>query len=114
MPVHVAEGLTDAQKVALRIRDNRSGEISIWDDDKLVLEFGLLKAEDADPDAIHLTGFSDKLITTMLENKDSERGRSARVEPDQYLVVVACADEKAQEKLYEELTGRDFECKLMS
>lgn len=37
-PVCTVRGLTDAQKTAFRIRDNRAGELSLFDWDKVVSE----------------------------------------------------------------------------
>ena len=38
VPVHIAEGLTNSQKKAYRIMDNKSSEDSEWDKDLLNLE----------------------------------------------------------------------------
>ncbi len=38
VPVHIAAGLSEAQKKAFRIADNRVGEIAEWDNDMLALE----------------------------------------------------------------------------
>src|SRR6056300_246488 len=38
VPVHIAEGLTNAQKKAYRIMDNKSSEDSEWDKELLNLE----------------------------------------------------------------------------
>lgn len=42
-PVHVAENLTPAQVNAYRLADNRSGEFSEWDTDKLLQELEALE-----------------------------------------------------------------------
>jgi hypothetical protein len=62
LPVVVLRGLTDAQKRAIVISDNRSSELSEWDDDLLALELGELKKLDYNLD---LTGFSiSDFVTT--------------------------------------------------
>jgi len=48
VPVHVATGLTDAQKKAYRIADNRTNEIAEWDNDLLALELEELRMADFD------------------------------------------------------------------
>lgn len=48
VPVHVATGLTEAQKKAYRIADNRTGEIAEWDNDLLALELEDLRMADFD------------------------------------------------------------------
>lgn len=40
VPVHVADSLTESQKKAYRLADNRSGENAEWDQDLLALEIG--------------------------------------------------------------------------
>ena len=45
VPVIVATGLTDAQLKAFRIIDNKAGESSYWDWDKLMAEFDSLHVE---------------------------------------------------------------------
>src|SRR4051812_29452366 len=43
VPVHVAVGLTPEQVKAYRLADNRTAQLSGWDDDKLAQELALLK-----------------------------------------------------------------------
>ena len=52
-------GLTEAQKKAYRIADNKLGELAAWDEELLALEFEDLKGLDFDVD---LTGFDEKEI----------------------------------------------------
>lgn len=58
-PVHQALGLSQAQKTAYRIADNRTNEETEWDDEKLRLEFGSLGELD-----LTLTGFDLRQVTT--------------------------------------------------
>lgn len=55
VPVHIAEGLSEAQKRAYRIADNKTGEASSWQDDLLNLELAALDDLDFD---LSITGFS--------------------------------------------------------
>tara|TARA_Y100000004_G_C8957272_1_gene431465 strand:- start:4391 stop:5017 length:627 start_codon:yes stop_codon:yes gene_type:complete len=68
VPVHTAEDLTEEQKTAFRIMDNKSGEAATWDKDLLSKEFQVLAESDFD---MMLTGFDDteiqKLTTDVLE-----------------------------------------------
>ena len=65
VPVHVAEGLTDAQIRAYRIADNQTATFSEWDDDKLALELLELSTLDYDLD---LTGFTADEIASYIES----------------------------------------------
>lgn len=48
IPVHIATGLTEAQKKAFRIADNKIGELAEWDNDLLALELEDLRMADFD------------------------------------------------------------------
>jgi ParB-like nuclease domain len=63
LPVVVLRGLTDAQKRAIIIADNKSSELAGWDNDLLVLELGELKRLDFD---MSLTGFAASDIVNYL------------------------------------------------
>jgi hypothetical protein len=55
VPVHVAIGMSAAEAQAYRIADNKTGELSRWDDTLLAAELGSLGRLDFD---LGLTGFS--------------------------------------------------------
>jgi ParB-like chromosome segregation protein Spo0J len=81
-PVVVAEGLTDAQKAAYRIADNKTAEYSEWDKDLLQQEFSRLMELDADLTSTSfsledIAGFSDEFLEwedddDQFENEESE------------------------------------------
>ncbi len=54
VPVKVAKGLTESQKTAFRIMDNKAQEFSSWDSTQLAVEFDKLVEGDFD---LKLTGF---------------------------------------------------------
>lgn len=70
VPVHIATGLTETQKKAYRIADNRLNEIAEWDDELLALELEDLRMDDFDlgTDAL---GFDDGEIDGLLASLDS-------------------------------------------
>ena len=73
VPVHTALDLSESQKTAFRIMDNKSQDYSEWNDDLLREE--LLKLSDLDFD-LNLTGFNaneiQKLTEDMLEFTEPE------------------------------------------
>jgi hypothetical protein len=79
-PVHVAAGLTPAQAKAYRIADNRTAQLSGWDDDKLPLELMGLQEAGFDLD---LTWFSGDELLRLLgsEANDGQGDPDAIPEP---------------------------------
>jgi DNA modification methylase len=76
VPVHIAEGLTNAQKKAYRIMDNKSSEDSEWDQELLNLEIKDLIEDNYD---LNMTGFTPEqidalsvLTESILEGKTDE------------------------------------------
>jgi len=65
VPVHIAKGLTEAQKTAYRIMDNKSQDSSEWDTEMLSEEFAKLAEANFDMD---LTGFDFREIEKLTEN----------------------------------------------
>lgn len=63
VPVHIAEGLTDAQVKAYRIADNRTNEEAEWDIDLLKVEFKDLQHQGCD---LSLTAFSEDELAKFL------------------------------------------------
>ncbi len=63
VPVHVARDLTPEQARSLRIADNRTHELSSWNDELLRGEIGELQALNID---VNLLGFSDAEIAAIL------------------------------------------------
>jgi len=80
-PVVVADGLTDAQKAAYRIADNKTAEYSEWDKDLLQKEFARLIELDANLTSTSfsledIAGFSEDFLEwdddDEFENEESE------------------------------------------
>ena len=73
VPVHIAKDLSEQQKTAFRIMDNKSQDSSQWDNDLLAGEFAKLADSDYDLD---LTGFNfdeiEKMTASMLEFDEPE------------------------------------------
>ena len=76
VPVHIADGLTNSQKKAYRIMDNKSSEDSEWDMDLLHLEMKDLMDDDYN---LNFTGFTPEqlealsvLTESILEGKTDE------------------------------------------
>jgi ParB-like chromosome segregation protein Spo0J len=93
LPCIVLAGLTDAQKRAYLIADNRLALNAGWDTDLLTLELVALKEADFDLD---LMGFTDKEIAALLVGKN-------KAAPAQMIPITAGADLKALAPTPEEM-----------
>lgn len=111
VPCVIADDLTPEQVKAFRLADNKVGELATWDFEKLELET-------AELETIELEKFGfDKAGRSGAAGEEDE----PRVSPDtnfnykeQYGVIVVCADEAEQEKIYTRLTDEGFECKVVA
>jgi ParB-like chromosome segregation protein Spo0J len=99
VPVHVAEGLTDAQIKAYRIADNRVGEEAEWDNALLAVEIGDLQDHGYD---LLLTGLSEMQLTELLPDvkplSEMPELASGDREPIQQMTFVLHDDQAEQVK----------------
>jgi DNA modification methylase len=65
VPVHVARELSPEQVRALRIADNKTGELAEWDLDKLGIELKAIEASDLDLDLAALGFDPDELVNLL-------------------------------------------------
>ncbi len=130
VPVHVAAGLTAKQVRAYRLMDDRCGEEAVWDDDLLAAELAALG--DLPDFDLGLTGFSDDEIGRLMaslgdgggegsgdDGGGQDTGGGSPGDPgedryqEQYGVIVVCADEKEQGRVYNRLAEQGLECRVV-
>lgn len=105
VPCVFIEGLTDAQRKAYILADNRLGELGEWDMDIVYDELFDLDSMDFD---ITLTGFE-------MPKGDSEPSTESSFNySEQYGVIVMCENEADQEKVYNHLTEEGYACKVVA
>lgn len=102
--------LSEAQKKAYILADNRMALDASWDSELLKLELEGLQELDFD---LSLTGFSDTEIAYYFGDNDQQLDANNLEDKTEFLIVVNCIYEIEQKKLYEELAKRGYECKLM-
>ncbi len=115
VPVIQLGYLSDAQKRAYVIADNRLALDAGWDDDLLAEELERLRADGFDLGA---TGFSDKELADILgeapageELEEPPRGSAYQA---QFGVIVVCENEEEQAGVYERLTGQGLKCRVVT
>lgn len=112
VPCIFVEHLTEIQKRAYILADNKLALDSGWDEEMLKIELEELSESNFDIDFLN---FDIDL------NKDAELEISENTTPEkeiaykeQYGVIVMCKDEEEQEKIYDELSERGYDCKVVA
>lgn len=104
--------LSEAQKRAYVIADNKLALNAGWDMEMLRVELTELADLDFDTD---LTGFEqDEIAKLFGDEADSGTDEPSPVDEQRHLLLVECIDERELEKLFEEIQQRGFQCKVMS
>ena len=113
LPAIIITGLSEADKKALIIADNKIAENASWDYDLLQAEFQELEAINYDLD---LMGFDnlDEILGADIE-VEQETKEIKEVEINQkYELLIKCKDEKELEKVYNENIEKGYECKILT
>jgi ParB/RepB/Spo0J family partition protein len=110
VPVIELDYLTETQARALVLADNKLALNSGWDEALLRAELGALQENDAD---LSLLGWSDAELSILL-NADEPPPEVAVSIPELFAVHVTVRSEGEQKLLYEELSKRGLECKVIT
>ncbi len=107
IPCVLADDLTDDERKAYRILDNKLHELSSWDDELLEQELESFEF-DFEPFGVDLSvdDFSQYL------EPDDENEEDDKSVPRSFQLVVDCGDEETQNDLYERLTREGFKARM--
>jgi len=112
LPCIEADHLTDAQRRAYVIADNRMALDAGWDDDLLKVE---LKDLDAVGFDLTLTGFDLTEINSLFDVDDSNEDLPERQDLNAtFEVAVECEDETQQETVFNLLTKEGYKCRILT
>jgi ParB-like chromosome segregation protein Spo0J len=102
VPVHIAENLTEDQRAAYRLADNKSQEQAEWDQELLGAELAELRELESEP-----IGFDD--LAALREEAESD-------EPiiEKYHLVIECPDQETQKEIFDEIKKRGIPCRLIN
>ena len=107
--------LTDAQRRAYVIADNRIALSSGWDSELLANELSDLHADDFD---MALLGFDaselESLLGLQAETQPEEPPVPEGNYSEQYGVIVVCESEAAQETTFNSLQSQGYNCKVVT
>lgn len=103
-------GLTEQQKVALGLADNKLALNAGWDADLLQGELKALQAFGGD---LTITGFTKLELDGLFAPPDATDSGTFTTNP-RFLVLVELPTEQQQASFFEEIQGRGLECKVMN
>lgn len=101
-------GLTEAQKRALAMFDNRTGELAEWDGERL--------REDVEAGLALEPWFHEEELAALVGHGETEApvGVPGDSYAEQYGVIVICRDESDQQQTYERLLELGLKCKVVT
>jgi len=102
--------LTDTQRKAYVIADNKLALNAGWDMELLSLEMGDLENEGFD---ISLLGFDVGELKLIFETPQDEV-LTQETYSEKFDVIVECTDEMAQQTIFEDLKGMGLKCRVQS
>ena len=108
-------GLTDTQRRAYIIADNKLALNGGWDDELLALELGELNAADFD---MALVGFDAGELSAAMGLDEELDGEAPKIDEgidykEKFAILVDCADEAEQQATFERLDSMGFTCKVL-
>ena len=108
-------GLTDTQRRAYIIADNKLALNAGWDDELLALELGELNAADFD---MALVGFDAGELSAAMGLDEELDGEAPKIDEgidykEKFAILVDCADEAEQQATFERLDSMGFTCKVL-
>ncbi len=107
IPVIKITDLTDAQRQAYRIADNRVAQESKWDNDLLKLELTDLAMQGFD---LESTGFDQDELDKLLNTGSPTILKDAAYK-SQFEIVISCENSQDQEEVLKFMTDRGYQCK---
>ena len=95
VPCIVLSGLTDAQKKAYIIADNKMALNAGWNEELLKLELESLKELDFN---LELTGFEEKELNSILEEEKEREDLSDNYFEKYEVIIIKCIDEMSMQE----------------
>jgi len=111
VPVIELNHLTPTQKKALIIADNKLALNADWEQELLKIEIQALSDDDFD---ITLLGFDEIELGKMFDEMDEENDIKAQNYNEVFNIIVECADESEQEKIFNRLNTEGYKCRVQS
>tara|TARA_R110000787_G_scaffold39775_4_gene99316 strand:- start:2205 stop:2744 length:540 start_codon:yes stop_codon:yes gene_type:complete len=110
VPTILLEGLSEAQRKAYVIADNKLTENGGWDYDLLAVEIDRLKELDVD---VNLTGFEPQEVNKLFGEEVEKDIAEPKVDFFENEMIMKFSSEKQLEKWYEMAEKEGIECKIL-
>ena len=113
VPTIELTGLTDTQKKAYIIADNKLALNAGWDDEVLKIEIKELSESDFD---LTLLGFDDIELANLFDEKPEDEEKDLKEESynEVFNIIIECKDESEQEKIFNRLDSEGYKCRVQS
>lgn len=111
VPTIMLNGLSDAQRKAYVIADNKLALNSSWDMDLLKLELESLSELNLD---LSLLGFDEIELADMFDDSNADVELKEESYSELFNVIIECSDESDQEKVFNRLDGEGYKCRVQS
>ena len=113
LPAIIITGLSEADKKALIIADNKIAENASWDYDLLQAEFQELEAINYDLDLLAFDNV-DELLSGVISESESENELKEVEINRKYELLIKCKNESELEQAYNENVEKGYECKVLT
>jgi len=104
-------GLSEAQRKAYVIADNKLALNAGWDIDALSIEINQLADLDFDLDIL---GFDIQELASILDGEKEGTEPSEESYSEIFNIVIECKDEEEQEKIFNRLDTEGYKCRVQS
>ncbi len=111
VPTITLNGLTESQKKAYVIADNKLALNASWDLELLQIEMEKIE----DEIDLNILGFNEQELNAIIDelNDDNDDLKEETYTPA-FSIIVNCKDEQDQEKIFNELKAKGYECQVQS
>lgn len=112
LPCIEASHLSDTQRRAYIIADNKLAMNAGWDDDMLRIELEKLGVAGFD---LEMTGFSLDDIASLFDDSEQEDTEpTAQSYAETFSIVIECESEEEQERIFNRLDSEGYKCRVQS
>ncbi len=111
VPTITLEDLSEAQRKAYVIADNKLALNAGWDIDALSIEINQLADLDFD---LNILGFDIEELTSILDGEKEGTEPKEESYSEIFNIVIECKDEEEQEKIFNRLDTEGYKCRVQS